>query len=88
MTAARIGAVAAALILLAGSGAPLSAQPRPLGTTRVDLQRHDLSIEGREVLQVLVSFEPGSSFPRHKHPGEEIIYVTMVRSNMRSPASG
>jgi quercetin dioxygenase-like cupin family protein len=25
---------------------------------------------------VLVSFAPGSSFPRHKHPGEEIIYVT------------
>ena len=51
-------------------------QPRPVGTTRVDLQRHDLSIPGREVLQVLVSFAPGSSFPRHKHPGEEIIYVT------------
>ena len=29
----------------------------------------------REVLQALVSFAPGSSFPRHKHPGEEIIYV-------------
>ena len=28
------------------------------------------------MLQVLVSFAPGSSFPRHKHPGEEIIYVT------------
>lgn len=23
-----------------------------------------------------MSFAPGSSFPRHKHPGEEIIYVT------------
>lgn len=51
-------------------------QPRPVGTTRVDLQRHDLSIPRREVLQALVSFAPGSSFPRHKHPGEEIIYVT------------
>ena len=60
------------------AGAPEAAvaQPRPVGTTRVDLQRHDLSIPGREVLQVLVSFAPGSSFPRHKHPGEEIIYVT------------
>ena len=28
------------------------------------------------MLQALVSFAPGSSFPRHKHPGEEIIYVT------------
>jgi quercetin dioxygenase-like cupin family protein len=39
------------------------------------LQRHDLSVAGREVLQARVDFAPGSSFPRHKHPGEEIIYV-------------
>ena len=66
-----------ALAFLVGAAVTSSAQvPRPTGTTRTDLQRHDLSIPGREVLQVLVSFEPGSSFPRHKHPGEEIIYVT------------
>ena len=23
-----------------------------------------------------MTFAPGASFPRHKHPGEEIIYVT------------
>ena len=40
------------------------------------LQRHDLSAPGREVLQALVTFAPGSSFPRHSHPGEEIIFVT------------
>jgi quercetin dioxygenase-like cupin family protein len=61
--------------MLAGSGSPLPAQPRPTGTTRTDLQRHDLSIPGREVLQARVDFAPGSSFPRHRHPGEEIIYV-------------
>jgi quercetin dioxygenase-like cupin family protein len=72
----RIGPALAALMLVAGSGSPLPAQPHPSGTTRADLQRHDLSIPGREVLQALVSFAPGSSFPRHKHPGEEIIYVT------------
>src|SRR5919106_5700666 len=65
----------AAAMLVAGSGSPLPAQPRPAGTTRTDLQRHDLSIEGREVLQARVDFAPGSSFPRHKHPGEEAIYV-------------
>jgi quercetin dioxygenase-like cupin family protein len=68
-----------ALALLSGGAVASSAQappPRPSGTTRTDLQRHDLSIPGREVLQALVSFAPGSSFPRHKHPGEEIIYVT------------
>ena len=65
-----------AATLIAATATLSLAQPRPAGTARADLQRHDLSIPGREVLQVLVSFEPGSSFPRHKHPGEEIIYVT------------
>ena len=69
-------ALAAAVALLAGSGTTLPAQPRPSGTTRTDLQRHDLSAPGREVLQALVTFAPGSSFPRHSHPGEEIIFVT------------
>jgi quercetin dioxygenase-like cupin family protein len=72
----RVGAALAALMLVTGSGSPLPAQPRPVGTTRTDLQRHDLSISGWETLQALVSFEPGASFPRHSHPGEEIIYVT------------
>jgi quercetin dioxygenase-like cupin family protein len=65
-----------AVLLIGGCGSPLPAQPRPAGTTRTDLQRHDLSLPGWETLQALVSFEPGASFPRHSHPGEEIIYVT------------
>jgi quercetin dioxygenase-like cupin family protein len=73
-----MGRSAAALmtaILVVGSGSPLPAQPRPAGTTRTDLQRYDLSIPGREVLQARVDFAPGAFFPRHKHPGEEVIYV-------------
>jgi len=65
----------AVLVLIAGSGSPLPAQPRPTGTTRTDLQRHDLGVAGHEVLQARVDFAPGASFPSHKHPGEEIIYV-------------
>ena len=49
----------------------LAQQP---GIKRTDLQRHDLSTPGREVVQVRVDFEPGVSFPNHKHPGEEIVY--------------
>lgn len=65
--------MAAALMLATtASGAD---PPRPAGTMRSDLQRYDLSIEGREVLQARVDFAPGSSFPRHTHPGEEVIYV-------------
>ena len=66
-------ALGAATIAIAAG--PLPAQPRPAGTTRTDLQRQDLSIPGHEALQVRVDFAPGASFPRHTHPGEEIIYV-------------
>jgi quercetin dioxygenase-like cupin family protein len=45
------------------------------GVTRVDLQRHDLSAPGREVVQVRVALAPGVSFPKHTHPGDEIVYV-------------
>jgi quercetin dioxygenase-like cupin family protein len=45
------------------------------GLSRTDLQRHDLSIPGREVIQNRVDVGPEAPFIRHKHPGEEIIYV-------------
>jgi quercetin dioxygenase-like cupin family protein len=64
-----------AAVMMAGSGSPLPASPTPAGTIRTDLQRHDLGIPGREMLQARVDFAPGASFPRHTHPGEEIIYV-------------
>lgn len=65
-----------AFALVFGSIVPSSGQaPRPPGSARTDLQRHDLGIEGREVLQARVDFAPGAYFPRHTHPGEEIIYV-------------
>lgn len=76
MSGRLVGPALAALLMVTGSGSPLPAQPRPAGTTRTDLQRHDLSIAGWETLQALVSFAPGASFPRHRHPGEEVIYVT------------
>ena len=37
--------------------------------------RDDLSIPGREVIQVLVEIAPGVVAPNHTHPGEEIAYV-------------
>jgi len=45
------------------------------GFNRFDLQRHDLSVPGREVIQVRVEIDQGVASPRHTHPGEEIIYV-------------
>src|SRR5262249_10237830 len=62
--------------LLASAVTQPSAQPgRPPGTTRTDLQRHDLSIPGREVWQLRRTFAPGAALPPHTHPAAEIIYV-------------
>lgn len=63
------------LVLLAGVAASLPGATTD-GIQRTHLQREDLGIAGREVVQVLVEFAPGASFPRHSHPGEEIVYVT------------
>ena len=63
-------------VLTAASGLVFQmAQAQQAGTKRTDLQRHDLSIPGREAIQVRVDIGPGEVAPRHKHPGEEIIYV-------------
>ena len=63
-------------MLIVGSGvAPDVARAQQAGSKRTDLQRHDLSAPGREVIQVRVDFDPGYVSPRHTHPGEEIIYV-------------
>jgi quercetin dioxygenase-like cupin family protein len=72
MKATRIPAVA---VLIVASGLALYGARAQPGIKRTDLQRHDLSVPGREVVQVRVELAPGVSFPKHTHPGEEIIYV-------------
>lgn len=63
-------------MLIAGCGLALQVtRAQQTGTKRTDLQRHDLSAPGREVLQVRVELAPGTTAPKHTHPGEEIIYV-------------
>ena len=64
----------AAVIIAAGVLALHAAQAQQ-GIKRTDLQQHDLSAPGREVIQVRVDFAPGVAFPPHSHPGEEIVYV-------------
>jgi len=71
----QIVRVLAAAMIAAASATLSAAQPRPAGTARVDLQHHDISVPNWEVWQLRVTFAPGASFPRHRHPGEEIIYV-------------
>jgi quercetin dioxygenase-like cupin family protein len=62
-------------VVLIAAGAAVLGQVQQAGSRRTDLQRHDLSVSGREAVQVRVDFDPGTAAPRHTHPGEEIIYV-------------
>ena len=73
MKTTRIMLVAAALV---ASGLVLNVVRAQLaGTKRVDLQRHDHNVPGREVVQAIVELDPGVTSFRHTHPGEEIVYV-------------
>lgn len=73
MKTTRILAVA---VLIVGSALALYvARAQQAGIKRTDLLRHDLSVPGREIVQVRVDFAPGVAFGKHSHPGEEIAYV-------------
>ena len=52
-----------------------AANAQQTGIKRTDLLRNDLSVPGREAIQVRVGFAKGAAFGRHSHPGEEIAYV-------------
>ena len=72
----KIRVLISMLVLVTSTGLILYvARAQQSGTKRTDLQRQDLSIAGREVVQVRVDFDPGYTAPRHTHFGEEIIYV-------------
>jgi quercetin dioxygenase-like cupin family protein len=57
------------------SNIPSTAVKFAPGLWRTNLQRYDLSVPGREMIQSRVDIEPDSPPIRHFHPGEEIIYV-------------
>jgi quercetin dioxygenase-like cupin family protein len=73
MKTVRIFAVA--LLIVASGSALRVAHSQQTAIKRTELQRHDLSIPGREAIQVRGDFPPGAAVPRHTHPGEEIVYV-------------
>ena len=68
-------AMAAVAVLLACGWTLHTAWAQQPAISRTDLQRHDLSARGREVIQVRVELAPGVAFGKHWHPGEEIIYM-------------
>jgi quercetin dioxygenase-like cupin family protein len=66
--------IIAAVLVAGGTGLYMAHAQLP-GVTRTDLQRHDISVPGREVVQVRIDIAPGVEAPDHSHPGEEIIYM-------------
>jgi quercetin dioxygenase-like cupin family protein len=54
---------------------PSGAVQQAPGLWRTQLQEHDLSAPGREVVQQRVDIGPEAPVVRHTHPGEEIIYI-------------
>ena len=75
--------IGSALVVMIALAAAVHAQPAPPaapsqpwpGLVRTGLLRSDLSAAGHEVIQVRVDFQPGAAASRHRHPGEEIVYV-------------
>jgi quercetin dioxygenase-like cupin family protein len=69
--------ILASAVLMIGGGFALHVTwaQKQADIKRTDLQRHDLSAPGREVVQVRVDIPAGTAFPRHSHPGEEVVYM-------------
>jgi quercetin dioxygenase-like cupin family protein len=73
MKKARI--ISVLVLIIASALALRVARSQQTGIKRTELQRHDISVPGREAVQVRGDFPAGVATPRHTHPGEEIIYV-------------
>jgi len=54
---------------------PSGAVQQAPGLWRTELQQHDLSVPGREMVQARVDVGPEAPLVKHTHPGEEIIYI-------------
>lgn len=67
--------MAGALLIVVSSLALHVAQAQFPGIKRTGLMQNDLSVPGREVVQVRVEFPPGLVAANHSHPGEELVYV-------------
>lgn len=68
------------LVIFVGLATWLAISVQPVahaqqGATRTVLERHDLSVPGREGVLVQTVLPPGAKEPRHTHPGDFLAYV-------------
>ena len=85
MRPARMMIVAVSII--AATLVPHVARTQAPGITRTDLRRNDLSIPGREAIQVLVGFAPGITAPGTRIPVERSFTWSRASWYMNSTAS-
>ena len=86
MTTIRV--IAVALLLIVGGGLVLNlAQAQQPGIKRTDLQRHDLSVPGREVVQVRVDFARERRSPSTGIRAKRSSMSSKARWSTRSTAS-
>jgi hypothetical protein len=78
---------AAALLIVASGLALRVARSLQIGIERSELQRHDLSIPGREVIQVRGDFPPGAAVPRHTIRAKSSSTSSKARWSFSSRAS-
>jgi quercetin dioxygenase-like cupin family protein len=77
----KLHRIIAAAALVAATSLPLSLyaaesdEARLGNIKRTHLMKEDLSVPGREVVQVRVDIPAGVVAARHNHPGEELVYV-------------
>jgi len=63
------------LLCAAAVAVPFLINAQPAGFKRIPIQRADLSVPGREVVQAVAELPVGMAVGRHTHPGEEVSYV-------------
>ena len=69
-------AIVAGVSLIALTGTlSVGLNAQQTGFTRTVLQKGDISVPGREAVQVRAEFAPGVAAGKHTHPGEELGYV-------------
>ena len=64
-------------------GCATLAQSQQAKLVRVKLQSSDLSIAGKEMVQMRAEFPETAAAGRHTHPGEEIVYVLEGQLELR-----
>jgi quercetin dioxygenase-like cupin family protein len=68
-------AATVSIVALIGTFGVQSLMAQQPGFSRAVLQKGDLSIPGREAVQVRAEFDPGAAAGKHTHPGEEVGYI-------------